>query len=98
MIPPGNSGSLSKATLFTIVFPKSTGVTISVPVPEEEVGFIPVRYVKTENEKDDKFKLARKTEWLEIGDNYFSGVGQRVLSAGEKDFPLLDIRSLLALQ
>jgi len=41
LIPPGNSGSLSSTALLTIVFPASTGVTLSVPAPEEVVGFIP---------------------------------------------------------
>ncbi|MNF28533.1 hypothetical protein D3C84_92130 [compost metagenome] len=34
MIPPGNSGSLSSATLATIALPVSTAFVVPVPVPE----------------------------------------------------------------
>lgn len=63
----------------------------------EEFAFIPTRYCETEKEPEDALKLSRKTDWREIGGNYYKGLGQRMLTSGEHDFPLLDIQSLKAI-
>ena len=58
----------------------------------ESVGFIPVRYTGTP--EDDQLLLARKTVWNDLGNEYFTGEGQRVLSTDQSDYSILDIRQI----
>jgi type VI secretion system protein ImpE len=55
---------------------------------------IPTRYAGTEASSDDQLKLARKTIWEELTDGQYRGLGQRTLTAGDRDFSLLDIRTI----
>jgi len=55
---------------------------------------IPTRYVGTETLADDQLRLARKTTWEELSDNQFRGLGQRMFTAGDRDFPLLEVRTI----
>lgn len=55
---------------------------------------IPTRYAGTETSTDDQLRLARKTTWEELAENQFRGLGQRTLTAGDRDFPLLEIRTI----
>ncbi len=55
---------------------------------------IPTRYSGTELTTDDQLRMARKTVWEEIGDSQYRGFGQRMLTAGDQDFALLDVRSI----
>ena len=45
----------------------------------EASGHIPTRYVRTEGSKDGALKMARKTEWQELPEQTYIGLGQRVL-------------------
>jgi type VI secretion system protein ImpE len=60
----------------------------------ETVGFIPTRYSGSESSADSSIRLARKTEWTEIGESTFIGLGQRLLSTNVSDYALMDIRDL----
>lgn len=55
---------------------------------------IPTRYIGTESSSDDRLRLARLTTWDEIAENQFRGLGQRLLTAGDTDFPLLEVRTI----
>ena len=55
---------------------------------------IPTRYVGTEKIENDQLRLARRTDWDELAENQYRGTGQRMLTAGETDFPLLEIRTI----
>lgn len=55
---------------------------------------IPSRYCDSEKDRDDQLRLARRTQWEEIGENQYRGVGQRMLTAGERDFAMLDVRTV----
>ncbi len=55
------------------------------------VAFIPTRYPQTTESADDQLKLARRTEWVPLSENAFRGLGQRVLTTDQEDFPLLDV-------
>lgn len=55
-------------------------------------GFVPVRYVGSETAGDPELSLARRTDWVDCGEDVFEGRGQKVLLSAEDDFPLLDIR------
>jgi type VI secretion system protein ImpE len=55
---------------------------------------IPCRYVGTEAASDDRLRLSRRTEWEELAEGQYRGVGQRMFTAGETDISLLDLRTL----
>ncbi|MBX3679378.1 type VI secretion system accessory protein TagJ [Cognatazoarcus halotolerans] len=59
----------------------------------EAVGVIPTRYSGSETVPDGAIRLARRTEWIEHGGDYH-GLGQRLLTTDEGEFPLLDIRRI----
>ena len=61
----------------------------------EMVGIIPTRYPGSENDPDPLIRLARKTDWLEVGNDVYHGRGQRVLTTNEGDFPLLEVREIV---
>ncbi|MEM9060505.1 MAG: type VI secretion system accessory protein TagJ [Pseudomonadota bacterium] len=55
-------------------------------------GYVPVRYVGSENSENREHSMARGTDWVDAGSDVFTGLGQRVLMSADDDFPLLDIR------
>lgn len=55
---------------------------------------IPTRYVGTETASDDRLRLARLTTWEELPGGQYRGLGQRLFTAGETDFPLLEVRTV----
>lgn len=57
-------------------------------------GFIPTRYPQSESSEDSAIRLARKTEWTELSDGMFIGLGQRLLATDENDYALMDIREI----
>lgn len=58
------------------------------------VALIPTRYPGSEASGDDRIRLARATEWIELGGGAWAGSGQRMLVTDEGEFALLDIRKL----
>ena len=58
----------------------------------EASGHIPTRYARTEGAADGALRLARKTEWQELPEETFIGLGQRVLVTDEGEHPLLQCR------
>jgi type VI secretion system protein ImpE len=61
----------------------------------QAVGLIPSRYPGSEKEKDNGFRMSRKTDWRDAGNNFFIGVGQRMLATDQGEYPLLDIREVV---
>lgn len=59
------------------------------------VGFVPTRYPGTESHSDGGLRLARRTEWTEVGSGVFHGVGQRMLATDAGELPLLEIREIV---
>ena len=57
----------------------------------EVVGFIPTRYPGTER-AEAALQLSRRTEWQEVGEGMFTGLGQRMLSTESGDLALMDVR------
>ena len=57
-------------------------------------GLIPTRYPDSEAAEDSALRLARKTEWTELNDATFIGLGQRLLSTNENDYALMDVREI----
>ena len=60
----------------------------------EAFGLIPTRYAGSEGAQNPSIQLARKTEWLEVADGIYQGLGQRMLATDQGEYPLLDIRQL----
>ncbi len=60
----------------------------------QAVGLIPSRYPGSEQEANSAFRLSRKTDWRDMGNNYFIGLGQRMLATDQGEYPLLDIREV----
>lgn len=60
----------------------------------EAVGFIPSRYPGSLEDTEADFLLCRRTDWRELDEQTFLGVGQRVLMTDTGEHSLLDIRVL----
>jgi type VI secretion system protein ImpE len=60
----------------------------------EAVGMIPVRYPGSENSADSLVRLARKTEWQPLSAEHYAGMGQRILTTGDDEYGLLDLREI----
>lgn len=58
------------------------------------VGLIPTRYPGTLEKGDFSEKLARATNWVDLGAETFAGVGQRLLTTDQGDYPIMDIRKI----
>jgi len=61
----------------------------------EVFGLIPVRYPGSHESPDPAIRLARKTEWSEIHEGVYRGLGQRLLATNEGDVGLLEARHIL---
>ncbi|XZE46781.1 type VI secretion system accessory protein TagJ [Pirellulaceae bacterium SH467] len=57
----------------------------------EAVAFIPTRYPKSSQHADDSVKLARTTQWTEVDENTYCGVGLRILATDQGEYALTDI-------
>lgn len=57
-------------------------------------GLIPTRYPGSESVQDSSIQLARTTQWEELSDGIFQGLGQRMLATDQDDYPLLDVREV----
>jgi type VI secretion system protein ImpE len=60
----------------------------------EAMGLIPVRYPGSESSEDASIRMARRTEWREIGPDAYVGLGQRVLTTDGPEVGLLELREL----
>ena len=60
----------------------------------EAMGMIPVRYPGSETSDDPSIRMARRTEWREIGSDAYAGLGQRVLATDGPEIGLLELREL----
>jgi type VI secretion system protein ImpE len=58
------------------------------------VGMIPSRYPGSQEEQDSAFQMGRKTDWTNLGKDFFVGIGQRMLATDQGEYPLLEIREV----
>lgn len=56
--------------------------------------FFPTLYVDTWRSGDDAARLGRKTDWLELGDDLFKGVGTKLYWMDGKDRSIMDLRTI----
>ncbi len=62
------------------------------------IAFMPTRYPGSATLDDPQNALARKTEWSDIGDDFYTGAGQRMFTTDNGDFSLLQTRKIEFLQ
>jgi type VI secretion system protein ImpE len=60
----------------------------------QAMGLVPVRYPQSEQSGEDTLHLSRKTEWRELPDGAFAGLGQRVLTTSAEELGLLEVRTI----
>ena len=60
----------------------------------EAMGLIPSRYPGSERAEDPAVRLARRTEWQQVGPETYLGLGQRVLTTNAAELGLLELREL----
>jgi type VI secretion system protein ImpE len=60
----------------------------------QAIGFIPTRYPGSELSDDGFIQLGKKTEWQQLQDDVYEGIGQRMLTTDQNDYALLDAREL----
>ncbi|WP_375175985.1 type VI secretion system accessory protein TagJ [Pseudooceanicola sp.] len=72
-----------------------TPATLKVAAGGEIVALIPTRYAGTVENGTDAQKLARETDWRDLGAETFAGIGQRLLATDAGDKALMDVRSLV---
>lgn len=56
----------------------------------ESPGLIPVRYAGSERAEESSLRLARTTDWRDIGEEFFLGQGQRLFATDKSEYPLLE--------
>jgi len=56
----------------------------------ESSGMIPVRYTGSEKSEDSAIRLARRTDWRDIAEEFFVGQGQRLFATDQGEYPLLE--------
>lgn len=61
----------------------------------EVTGFVPVRYPGTEFSDNGALQLARATEWSQVDDDTFVGLGQRMFATDAGEHPLLETREIV---
>jgi type VI secretion system protein ImpE len=61
----------------------------------QAVGLIPTRYPESECAADTSLQLSRKTEWREMAEDEYHGIGQRILATDAGEYPLMDIRDIV---
>jgi type VI secretion system protein ImpE len=60
----------------------------------QTAGLIPSRYPGSESSKDNAIRLARKTEWVQLPEDTYFGLGQRMFATDKNEFFLLQIRQI----
>jgi type VI secretion system protein ImpE len=60
----------------------------------EAFGFVPTRYPGSELQTDPALSLARRSEWQDHGEGWFTGLGQRMLATDAGEFALMDVRRI----
>ncbi len=71
-----------------------TAASVTLRNGGEFVALIPTRYVGTTATTHAAAKLARATEWTDVGAETFVGTGQRLLATDAGDVALMDLRVL----
>ena len=58
------------------------------------LGMIPTRYPGSESHENAQIRLARLTEWQAPSDAAYTGIGQRILTTNQGEYPILNVRRI----
>jgi type VI secretion system protein ImpE len=61
----------------------------------ETVALIPSRYAASGVSNDGALQLSRKTEWLTLASDQYSGLGQRVITTSDVELGMLEAREIV---
>ena len=61
----------------------------------QAIGLIPARYPGSESSSEGAIQLSRRTEWSELDEDTYCGLGQKVMTTDADDYPLLEIREIV---
>jgi len=61
----------------------------------DTVALVPSRYVGSGSAGEGALQLARKTEWIEIGEEQYRGLGQRMLTTSAAEPGMLEVREIV---
>lgn len=71
-----------------------TAVNLTLNNGGELVGLVPTRYAGTVATGEDAMLLSRTTQWDDLGEGLFAGLGQRLLVTDAAEIPLMDARNI----
>lgn len=60
----------------------------------EVVALLPARYPGSELSADPMIQLGRRTVWERLGEDSYTGLGQRILVTDQNEIPLLEVRNI----
>lgn len=60
----------------------------------QSVALLPARYPGSDAAEDPALRLARRTEWIDRGEDLFFGLGQRMFATDAGEYSILDTRSI----
>ena len=60
----------------------------------ETVALIPTRYPGSESSDDGAINLARKTDWIDVGEDRWHGLGQRIWTTDSGDHAIMSVRAV----
>ena len=71
-------------------------IPASVEMEDAPVGevFLPVIYAGSELESDDKVRLGRVTEWVDLGGGLAGGIGQKTFLVDDREVSILELGEL----
>jgi type VI secretion system protein ImpE len=72
-----------------------TPVSITLMNGGDIVALIPTRYAGTSVRGSGAQKLSRATDWTDLGEETFTGLGQRLLATDQGDTALMDLRRMV---
>jgi len=58
----------------------------------QAAGLIPTRYPDTESQADALLRMSRRTDWIELAEGDYRGLGQRILATDADEVALMDVR------
>lgn len=68
--------------------------TLEFPNGGATVALVPTRYAPMPEGTDSLTRLSRRTDWIEISEGQYRGVGQRLITTDQAEMGLLDVRTM----
>jgi type VI secretion system protein ImpE len=71
-----------------------SGAHLSFANGGDTVALVPTRYPGSERASDPALRMARKTEWQQVGEDAYIGLGQRMWATDAGEHAMLDVRDI----